>query len=513
MKTNQLKWGSALSYMQMALHIIIGFVYTPVMLRLLGQSEYGLYQTVSSTISMLSVLNLGFNSSYVRYYSRYKKEKDNKSIYKLNGLFLLIFLIIGIIALGCGLFLSSHLEMVFDKGLTREEYGTARILMILLAINLAISFPMSVFTSIISANERYVYLKLLGMIKTVLSPLVTLPLLLMGYRSIAMVVVTVVLALFTDVLYLYYVIFVLKNKFLFRHFEEGIFVSLFTYTIFIAINMIVDQINLNVDKILLGRFKGTAAVSVYSVGFLLYTFYMMFSTSVSSVFTPRVHQIVNATRHDEEIQRRELTQLFTKVGRIQFLILGLVASGIVFFGKVFIMDYWAGRGYGDSYYVALLLVVPGSIALIQNLGIEIQRAENQHQFRSVVYMIMALINLGLSIVLCQWYGAIGSAVGTAVSLIVANGLIMNIYYHKKCNIDIIYFWKNILWLSKGMILPVITGIVILKGVKVSSFIELFIAVLIYSAVYCVSMWSVGMNCYEKQLIVKPLEKVLRRKMS
>lgn len=84
------------------------------------------------------------------------------------------------------------------------------------------------------------------------------------------------------------------------------------------------------------------------------------------------------------------------------------------------------------------------LRLIQNLGIEIQRAENKHQFRSIVYTVMALINLGLSIILCKRFGAVGSAIGTAISLIVANGLVMNIYYHKKCNIDIITFWKNIL---------------------------------------------------------------------
>ena len=67
MKINQLKGGSLLSYGQTFLSILIGVVYTPVMLRLLGQSEYGLYNTVSSTISMLSILSLGFNSSYIRY--------------------------------------------------------------------------------------------------------------------------------------------------------------------------------------------------------------------------------------------------------------------------------------------------------------------------------------------------------------------------------------------------------------------------------------------------------------
>ena len=124
-------------------------------------------------------------------------------------------------------------------------------------------------------------------------------------------------------------------------------------------------------------------------------------------------------------------------------------------GKDFILNIWAGKEYEDAYYVALLLIIPASIALIQNIGIEIQRAQNQHQFRSVIYIGMAVINLVLSILLCQKYGAIGCAIGTAVSLIIANGLIMNIFYHKKCNIDIVTFWREIGSVAKGMIIPFI----------------------------------------------------------
>ena len=62
MKINQLKLGSVISYIQIAAGIVIGLIYTPWMIRLLGDSEYGLYHTAISTISMLSVLSLGFNS-------------------------------------------------------------------------------------------------------------------------------------------------------------------------------------------------------------------------------------------------------------------------------------------------------------------------------------------------------------------------------------------------------------------------------------------------------------------
>lgn len=507
---NQLKIGSLLSYGQMFLGVVISLVYTPAMLDLLGQGEYGLYNTVASTISMLSLLSLGFNSGYIRYYSQYRKSNDMQAIWKLNGLFLMIFIIIGVVALGCGFFLSFHLEMVFSDGLTSAEYKTAKILMQLLTVNLALSFPMSVFSNIISAHEKFVFLKILSILKTVLGPLVTLPLLLAGFRSIAMVTVTLILSVVTDTVYMYYVFKKLNNRFVFHDFEKGLFSSLFVYTVFIAINMVVDQINWNVDKILLGRYKGTDAVAIYSVGYTLYQHYMMFSTSISSVFTPRIHRIVNDTM-DNPIERREkLTDLFVKVGRIQFILLGLVASAFIFFGEEFITTYWAGSSYGESYYVALLLILPASIALIQNIGIEIQRAQDKHRFRAMVYTGMAIINVVISIVLCQKYGAVGSAVGTAISLIVANGLIVNIYYHMRCNVDVIRFWRSIGRLSLGLLIPVLCGALIHEIWVLSKWWMYVGCIVLYTLVYGASMWFVGMNQSEKALFSKPIKKVTNK---
>ena len=459
---------------------------------------------------MLGIISLGFNAGYLRYYSIYKKGEEKESIKKLNGLMLLVFLFIGLIGFLCGLYISFHLDFIFDKGLTDNEYSIARILMLLLTVNLAISFPMTVFQNIISAHENFIFLKSIGIIKTVCSPLITLPLLLMGYRSIALVSVTVSISIVTDICYLYYVFVRMGEKFCFYDFEKGLLKSIFGYTIFIALNTVIDQINWNIDKMLLARFKGTVEVAVYSVGYTLYQCYMNFSTAISGVFSPRVHRIVNDTNEEPLRQRRELTDLFVKVGRVQFILLGLIGSGIFFFGDYFITAIWAGEGYSNSYRVALLLILPASIALIQNIGIEIQRAENKHKFRSIVYTIMALINLGLSIYLCQIYGAVGSAIGTAISLIIANGIIMNIYYHRKCNIDIITFWSNIKQLSRGFIIPIVTGIFIMHFIpRYSPGVFVFL-VLFYAILYCASMWFLGMNKYEKELIIVPIKKLLQK---
>jgi len=151
--------GVILQYMQMALNIVISLIYTPAMLRILGQSEYGIYNLAASTISYLNLISLGFGASYIRYYSIFKKEK--KDIGSLNYIYLLTFSAMSLIAIACGLFLVGHVEWFYNYSYSINEVNIARKLMIILIINLAISFPASLFSSYVTSQERFVFLKLI----------------------------------------------------------------------------------------------------------------------------------------------------------------------------------------------------------------------------------------------------------------------------------------------------------------------------------------------------------------
>ena len=116
MQVSQKKVGVLLSYLAQIIHILTGILYTPIMLRVLGQSEYGLYQLVASVVPYLNVLSLGFGSSYMRFYSQIKKQGDEDKVAEFNGMYLTIFLIIAVICLLCGGVLIGNIELVFGGG-------------------------------------------------------------------------------------------------------------------------------------------------------------------------------------------------------------------------------------------------------------------------------------------------------------------------------------------------------------------------------------------------------------
>jgi len=503
MKYNQLKVGVALSYVSMGLGYLISIFYTPVMLRLLGQSEYGLYNLVASVVAYVGILNFGFGSAYMRYFSRYRVIDDAEQIAILNGMFMIVYTIIGLIALLAGLTLSSFSHVIYGDNLTYGELSKAKILMQIMAVNMAISFPASVFDSYITANESFIFQKFLQMIKVIFNPLIMLPVLFLGYKSIGMIVVTTIINLIIDILNLLHCQSKLKMKFVFNRFDFTLMREMTIFSSFVFMNMIIDQINWNVDKFIIGRFRGTVSVAVYGLAAQLNTYYLSISTSISNVFIPRVNRLVAAS-----VDHGEMTRLFTRVGRMQFVFLSLIGSGLVIFGRPFIV-LWAGANYADSYGIALLLILPVTIPLIQNIGIEIQRAKNMHQFRSVLYLVIALANVAISIPLTKSYGGFGAALGTALSLLIGNGLIMNWYYHNRIGLDMQYFWKEISKFSPVLIILAIVGYGLNRFVNLYNLITFIASGIFYIMVFMTSVWFLGLNKNEKDLFSSPILRLLK----
>lgn len=503
MLKNQLKIGVMLSYLTMGVQMLIQLLYTPVMLNLLGQSEYGTYQLVNSVVSYLGLLSLGFGSSYIRYYSRYRKEDNKVEIAKLNGLFMITFTVIAVVALIAGGFLIMNVSNIFKNGLTITEISTAKILMTIMIINVAITFPASVFQSYITAKEKFVFQKILSFVTTILNPFLCLPLLLIGYRSIAMVIISSALTLVSFIVNIYYCKKRLNMVFNYREVNFSLLKEIAGFSSFIFLNQIIDQINWNVDKFILGMYSGTVGVSVYSLGAVINNLYLSFSTCISNVFVPRINKLV------VEKNKEEINNLFTRVGRIQFIILMLILTGYIFVGKHF-MIFWGGSDYTDSYYVTLLLIIPVTIPLIQNLGIEIQRAMNMHQFRSLIYLVIAIANIIISIPLCKAYGPVGSAIGTAISLLIGNGLMMNLFYYYKIKLDMVIFWKEILRIIPSILVSVIGGFMLIWIININSIVNIGIWTFLYVIVYCTSVWLLGLNHNERNLVIKPIKLLLNK---
>lgn len=499
--SNERKRGAILSYLSIILSTVVQLVYTPLLIRMLGQSEYGLYSLVSSVIGYLTVLDLGFGNAIVVFTAKYRANKEYKKEKKLHGMFLVIFCIIGLIAGLLGLLLYFNIPLLFGKTMTDIELHKAKIMMLILSFNLAITFPFSIYSSIITAYEKFTFQKVMSILNTILKPILMIPLLFLGYKSITMTVVITVVNIIVLLSNYFYCKKKLGINIKFMGFDKKLFKTIFSYSFFIFLGVIVDKVNWSVDQFVLGAVSGTIAVSLYSIASQINTLFVNLSTAVSSILLPKMSKMIAKKASDEEI-----TGEFIKVGRIQYLIIFLMASGFTLFGKEFIMA-WAGKEFATSYYIAIILILPLCVPLIQNLGLSIMQAKNLHKFRSILLALIAIANIFISIPLAKAYGGIGSAIGTSLSLIIGNIIILNIYYYKKVGINVIKFWKSIIKMTIPMIIPILVIVILMHIVILHGYTNLVVFGGLYTILYCLTCYFLVMDDYEKNIVNKVLIKL------
>ena len=492
MKSSYLKSGFILSYTAIFIQSLISIVYTPVMLRLLGQSNYGLLQLAISAIANLGILSFGFGSSYLRFYSQYRSENDKHSIAVLNGMFAVIFSAAAVLSLIAGCIIALNAGVIFSQSMSAQEISSLKVLLGIMTINLALSFPCNIFDSYITSQERFTFQKILIIITALLNPMLTFPLLIIGKGTVAVAVCMTAITLIKLISSAFFCIKRLNMRFCFA-FDTALFKQLCVFSFFVFLNIVSDQINWNADKTLLGIFKGTDSVTAYSLGSQFNSYFLTFSYALSSLLSPRAYRIASLKKSDSL-----LSKFFAGFGRIQLAVMAYIFMIFIAVGKPF-LRLWSGIDSDIPYYTALLLISPLLVTSIQSIGIEIQRAKDMHRFRSVLYVLIAFGNILLSIPLCILCGELGCALGTCLCLVIGNIIIMNIYYHKRVGLDMLYFWKEIFKLLPSFIIPAI-AIILLRGFVQSNILSIIAGGMVFSLLYWLSVWFIGLNKAEKQYI-------------
>ena len=265
-KINELKMGSILSYINLAIGNIIPFIYTPIMLRILSQNEYGLYSLANSIIGYLSLLSFGFGSTMVRYITKYKIDQDKEGEQKLIGLFILIYSILAILVLIVGMILSFNCSSLFSNGLTFNEIKKLKIILIIMTINTATIFPASVFSSITVVHEKFIFRKCTDIFSTIMIPLLNLIVLILGLKSIGLAISGYIGQLIIVPINMYYCYKKLNLKPIFKNMPFYIIKELVLFSGTVFLGSIVDILYWSTDKVLIGGMIGTSAVAIYNIG-------------------------------------------------------------------------------------------------------------------------------------------------------------------------------------------------------------------------------------------------------
>ena len=386
--------------------------------------------------------------------------------------------------------------------MTVAEIESAKQLFILLLFNIVVTISTMIFRAVINAHEKFLFLKGLETIQLVLQPLLVVLVLQKLPSAMAVAMVQTVLNVVLIAARMYYCFQKLHIKIRYHYWDAELFDDFKKLALSVFVVTLIDQVFFKTNQVILGIVSGTVAVAVYSIASLIYMNYMALSTAISGVYLPHITQLIA-----QQAPVSKLSDLFIRIGRLQFFLLALAASGFVIFGKQFI-KMWAGESFIDAYFITLLIIIPFTIDLIQNIGLAIMQAQNRYDFRAKVYCAMGILNLFLAIPLAIKHGGIGCAFATGLAMFLGNGLIMNWYYVKVTGLDITRFWREIGKICAVVIVITILGNSIYNMLKISESKLIFgLSILVYSSIYFIVLYVTVMNQDEKDKITSIVKRI------
>ena len=493
----QLKIGIILNYVTILLTFTIGLIYTPFLIRSLGQEEYGIYALAFSIAGFLSLLDLGIGNSIVRFVSMNMVKGNKLEESKIIGFFLKLFSYIAVATIVLGFSIAFNIGSIVSNEFTESQVEDLKVMVFILTLNFAIGFVFTTFAAVIQAYERFIFLKILSITRTVLIPIISLVIL---FYSKSLILLTIVLLIVnTAVLVVHYIYY--KRNLQIKLSFEGLNINykkeIIAYSSVVFIVAIADKLYWQTDQVLLGILKSPNDVAIYAVAIQFINIFMSLSLAITSVFLPKITKLVN----EGDSYGPQLNAMYIQISKFQTFIVGLAFSGFIIFGKDFIA-LWVGQGYELVYVITLILVSTFFLDLIQNLGLTIMQAKGKYKFRAYALIICAILNIIISIPIIKLYGSVGTAVVTAIFVLLGNVVILNIYFHKRLGLDMIDYWKEI-----GKFLMVISVITVasyytIGTVHLDSWIKFFAAAITFFVIFTFFIFMLYLKKTEKQKVVQ-----------
>lgn len=499
---NELKYGIILNYVNMILGNMIPIFYTPVMLELLGQEEYGLYKLSGSVTSYLSLISLGIGSAVTRYLIKAKEQEGKEAEERMLGLFNIVFQVIAVISLLVGTTLILSIQNWYGDSLSATELSRMKTLVFIMVCNTALGFSQTPYITVISAHERFVFQQSTNIAVTLAGPLLNIVMLKMGYASIGMATVSLLTTIVCRVVNMVYVRKNMMIKARYRNMPVSLLREILIFSFWVFVANIVSQLNNATDTVMIGAVPAlaTTGVAIYSVGNTFNSIIFSLTTGVSSLLAPKVSKMVFAGADG-----KALTELAIRVGRIQGYIFTLLVSGFIAFGKPFIQLY-AGSGYEEAYWVAVFMMVPNLVPLVQSVCLSVIVAQNKHKFRSLVYLGIAIANVIGTWFLLRTWGIIGASFMTGVALVIGQGFVMNWYYQNRTEMNMVLFWRE---LCKICVIPTILCVIAIIMSYIVDFYNPFVMVVgiaLYITFFAALSWRFAMNDDEKMLLFRILKR-------
>jgi O-antigen/teichoic acid export membrane protein len=383
-----------------------GFLVAPFLIRYLGDTTYGLWIVIGSLTSYFGLLDLGLRGSVGRFIALYQARGDQEGVNRALNSALAVLAGTGTVATLGVLALWPVFFRLFE--VPPELAGAVRLALLLVGVNLGLSFLTNAFDATLWGFQRFDLLNLVDVPATLARVGLTIALVLCGGGLASLAVVTLAVTVCAGLA---------KAGLSFRE-SRGLRIGprwvtragvreIFGYSVWSFLGSITRLARAQLMPVLIGSLLGVGLVTPYAIAARLVAAAALVLQASTGVLTP-----LATTLHARDDRGRQ-RGLFVLGGRCCFALSLFLLTALLLLGAPFI-ELWVGRH--------LLAAVPLlTVLALGELLPNSQSVTNGMIFAAARHHTLAYLNVAetvavaaLAVAFLQPFGLVGACCAVAV---------------------------------------------------------------------------------------------------
>ncbi len=474
----------------MGINMLAGFIVTPYLVSRLGDSGYGLWIVIASMTGYFSLLDLGVRSSVGRYvaYHRARGEQDgvnamlSTSIAILLGVGLLV-----VLATVAALPLFPHLFKIPAEQLTAANWA-----IVIVGLNLAITFPLSVFDGTLWGFERFDLMNAIEIPTAIVRAGLTF-LLIHGASDISTLAwLTLGTTVANETAKMIASFRVNPGLRVARRFvQKAAAVKLYGYGIWQFMLSISRQINGAIGPQVIGALLGLAAVTPFSIASRLISYASSFMVAATGVFTPVATAI--CARQDDARQR----QLFLIGGQWCAVMATYFALLMILLGASFLRLWMGDRVAAGTTLLLTILAIGEWLPMSQWLTGSIILAMAKHKLSAIANLLEGVVAVAGMLLVMKHFGLVGVCIAFAAAALLCRGIFQLVYGCSLVGVPVRHYLLVAILKPLGVsLLPAAVLLAALWAHSPATWAQVFIYGLGFTAVFgATSLWMLGLWQY------------------
>lgn len=500
---NRLLWNSIMSYFNYAITFISSFFLVPITFRYLDKEQYGLLQLVGSLAAYVALAGLGTGSALMRTVAKSRDHEKRIDLSPIISTAFFFYLVIGLAGFVIGLSSLQFLPGIFH--IPPAQRWLCQLLVIIALTGALITFPLSVFLGVLAGRERYDIINIIRGIQAVCMFMGTILIFWSGGRTVALLLIQNGIAVGGALLLVWYSYREVPNlRISFKLVRLSELKEILSFGIFAFCIQVAVQISYRTDTVVIGIFLPLSAIAIYNIGLRLSEIAREIPSQISGLLPPVIARL-DRGEEPEEVQR-----ILMAATKWVLMIALAVAIPLLVFAPAFIRG-WLGGDFKQSALITQVLCIAGIFAIAQGPAATLLMYQGRHKLLAATSLICSGANLILSIILVRYLGILGVALGTAIPVVIADGLIV---FPLACKLLRLPLRKLTVQSLLPPVIPALAWIAVLELIfsrwNPERLVNVIIVMIIASVIYLLSFWIIFVSSKERRLLIDQIRQLISR---